>query len=315
VQDEAAFREDLDEILKAQDCLTGPTSPRNLARAEFERGVSWFGGKDKEAARASFEQVAAVEPDVPWVLDSCTTPVQALFFQSVSQVLAQTPAEITVASPEGAQVLVDGRPLAAWQTHPLRPGRHLLQVLQVDSQPFVVSFGADPGDSGLIWIPGALNVGPEDVGQDRIREVLGSLPADTAPEYIVSLAHQEVWLWDEERRQLQDVCPIPREPQLKPQERSVVPALFSGVGAGLLVAGAVVTGVGWGNNRSYSDARENGTITFEDESNEEDRVWGWIASPIYFGYGLMGAGGATLAVSIPLQVRRSRRNEDPPAAQ
>lgn len=308
--------ESLDPLLAqlrgAQACLKEPVESHDLARVAFLDGVMAFELGDEERARSALTEALVMAPSYLYEEDF-GPPAGRLFEELRSEVSAVQRIPVQVVGVGVTRVWVDGE-LADGPNADAPPGRHVLQVSDRlgDTWTTVVEVGA--GKPVTLVDPRGLEHASPDAMLTVVSDLLAALHAQgPAPAWFVLLGEPvRAWQWDGDaldevrvtRAARQALAP-PEPTSRKKLEPGAAVLLTSGIG--LAVAGGIVSIAANVDLRSFNEAVDVGEIDFpEDIDPDRDShpnyiKWREKSQRVYVGYGLLGAGGACLLVSIPVQ--------------
>jgi len=311
----------IERLRSAQPCLAEPIDRADMTRFSFLRGVIAFGDGDKEAATAAFDELLAIDPGYPW--DPEYPPdVQLVFANAATRSAQAAKAAVRFAVPEETGLWMDGRAVDDREME-AGPGLHLVQVRGAGSDPFAGRMiHLAPAGEAIVIAPGGLEVTDADA---LPLELLGALAAATSADHLVLLGPEpRIWARDAETGGLVavELTPAARTAALgkKPKKTRRSPPgaapILTGVGAGMLVCGAIVAGVASTDMAEIRTGVEAGEIPYahpdDDDptptqlANKADFDQSRIAAGV--GVGLLITGGATLAISIPVGIAGKRKD-------
>jgi len=325
----------IQRIKRSQPCLTEPIEPQELAQVSFMEGVVEFGDEHVQAAESAFSEVFAIEPAYPW--DKQYSPDTQLCFANAStQMIQRERAVLQIVVPAQGQVWLDGRPLSSpMDENQVAPGRHLLQFRaspDADMRATVVELG-DAAHTIIVEPTALVRDEEKDPGfLEASRVVFNYLEgADEmgAPDYLVSLAPTPlVWHYEAEEQLLVPVeisnaavatalgNGISGTAVRRPGPSPVTPVLVA-VGVALVAAGGVTAGLMTKEIRDFNhcveqpeECGDGALYPFEEtEGNALYGEWIGMTRQAYTGYALLAAGGAMLAVSVPIGIISARQNQ------
>jgi len=314
----------------SQACLAEPADPTELARVPFLQGVTAFSDGDGDAAEAAFAEVFVIDPDYEW--DPEYPPdAQLAFANAGTEVMRLGMAQLAVLALPGAELWIDGRSADPLRPIQVIPGRHLVQLRTATNQPIrgvVVEVPAD--DGAQIISPATLGdpSGP-DVGLAALntaREIAGEPTIDWFVQLWPTLT---AYSWDKTTASVNAVSIPPSVaatvfgtgPSLADSNERRARALpvVVGVGASMVVAGAVLAAVGGNEAQGIASNVEAGmpfvhpddtAPTAEQQANTN--AFNRARNAAGVGVGMMAAGSVALAITIPMKIKleRGRREAD-----
>lgn len=307
----------IQSLRSAQPCLTEAAETAAMTRLAFLQGVIAFGDGDKDAASRAFEEVFAVDPAYPW--DPEYPPDAQLGFANAATSMAQAPrVTLSIVAPEGAEFWLDGRPLAE-ATVEVVAGRHLIQTRAGADQPLTGQIATLAGDVDILvaW--------PELFAQEPF--LLGGPATAAGAQHIVQLGSDpKMWSWDAATASLTELklSPVARSVAMgrdrgNGERRPAGPApVLVGVGAGMLVCGAIVTAVAGANMSEIRDGVNAGELPYahpddDDPTAEQSSnklAFDQARNAMGLGVGFLAAGGATLAITIPIAAVGARKDRE-----
>lgn len=318
--DAAAYRASLDRLVQAtvnlEDtepiaagiraswaCLTEPLPAAVLAEVDFHAAAAIAADRTR-ADDSSFDQVFVVAPDYPFDKDLAPR-IYAAFLDARDRMGKAPKVPTRLVVPGGGSVWIDGQLLEGGSAD-LVPGRHLVQV-QAGSEASITGLvlTVDQATTPLVFERGALlGAATEDADYGaRLQTLLAALDAVGSPvRHLVVLSESpQVFRWEGETGSTKRLLVPARlsAPAGKTvKTRRAVGGAMIGVGAGTVLAGAIIAGV------SFSRAEALKT------DMESDYGLGLLAAEEYAGYWrtndagwtLVGVGGVVLAAGIPITV-------------
>lgn len=317
-----------------QACLNEPVAPAELARVALLAGVVAHSEGDAAAAASAFSEIFAIDPTHPW--DPEFPPDPQIAFANAATAVAQAPrVSLSAVVPLGTAVWIDGRRMeSVADTVELPPGRHLVHLRAVGgATPTGMAFTTDErADEVVLVHPEAFRSdaaleGGLVASVERVLRGLDREGASHLPGHLVLLSPEPVvWSWDAEERALVAVerpapeplvIPDPDVPVDTPPVRRVAggasaagPILFA-AGLGLAAGGGVMAYLSDRElDRLETSVDEGAPFPLEGETcddvegeaRENCLDWERATDRLYVGYGLLGGGGALVAVSIPVGI-------------
>lgn len=310
----------------AQACLTEPVAPEDLAQADFLEGVIAFSDGDPDGAERAFREALVLDRDLAWNPEY-PPDTQLRFANAATAVAQQEPSVLHVVVGEGMLLWLDGEPVApSPEGLGIAPGRHVLQVRRGAGEATeTLSLEVAAGTVGAVVEEGGLAVRDERILAQRASALLAAL-ATEAPDvktYVVALEPSlAIWTHDAQTRSASRV-PVtvaagalasPDGGKSVKNPAKAAPVTL-GVGAAMLVAGAVIAGVYSGKMDDMRVGVAAGEIPYPhadaashtDAQLDNEALFGTYRSAGSLGVGLMAAGGVTMAVSIPLVIAGKRQ--------
>jgi len=316
---------------RSQACAAGPLVPSDIAYVSYLEAIFEHSEGNHIGAEAAFQDVFAVEASYPW--DHTFPPDAQVLFGDVK--LAMADAEFTtlrLGLVPGTEVWLDGAAVADTNAEiRIRPGRHLVQLrVSPDTTAEGVAFQVPAGQSVAVLDPVTLDAqAPPDL--ERVATLFfASLQSSgqPAPTHLVFLGGTPAaWRWDVETAQLVSL-ELPARLARKGRAsmsvageagvpRALVPIL-AGVGGGVLVGGAVLSGVSSGKLGTMNTAIEAGEMPLArpdddaatGEMADNRAEWNRLHGSMRAGTAMMIGGGVTMAVAIPLGLAGRNRDRE-----
>lgn len=294
-------------------CASPPVAAVTLARVYYLLGYARFVSGDSEGAFAAFAQAAAVDPGITW--DNGLPPEPR---QTFNNAVLETIRLQNVAVSAGQEFALDGLEIDgrdATEGTLLQPGRHHMRVPAAEGGLTPIAVDVAPG-APLELVPTAGIVQRWFGSPADAREAVAALAAPLEVRgkdelYVLDPVGERIILVHPQARQVLEVTAV-ASPRLRAgRSGQPNPGVVLAIAGGVAAAAGLIGGLA---ERGHALQILDDAVANPDQRDRLRVDYGNAGDRMTVGFVVAGAGGAMLAVGIPLGIDRHRRAETPAAS-